>query len=283
MGYTKRVGWLAVAALGAMTWLSACGSDEAEGAFDGNDAATGCTKDLDCKGDRVCNAGACVDPVGSGGSGGSTGSGGSSGVSGGGSAGTGTGGSGVGGSAGSTDAGEDAGGGDGSSGSGGGAGVVRCGTEQCDLGVSERCCSVPGGGGPPTLECQSSSDAGPGGCVTSYRCDGDEDCPAGACCATRGAGPFGQLSSFACEDSCGSGALHVGCRGSSTCPQGQVCCGSRTGAAPGMADAYTNIECSATCDGQNQTVLCDSQDDCSGDAGTCNPSTILPAGFTVCS
>src|SRR6185369_3107868 len=36
-------------------------------------AATGCTKDTDCKGDRVCEAGQCVSPTGNGGAGGSGG------------------------------------------------------------------------------------------------------------------------------------------------------------------------------------------------------------------
>jgi len=72
--------------------------------------------------------------------------------------------------------------------------------------------------------------------------------------------------------------LHVNCRNAQNCQSGNVCCGTRNG---GVFDAYTNMECSETCDGANQTVLCGSVSDCGGQNG-CNQSTILPQGFSYC-
>ncbi|MEL6179594.1 MAG: hypothetical protein AAFS10_11610, partial [Myxococcota bacterium] len=53
--HTRPVALLATAPIAVALWAASCGGD---------DNATGCTSDVDCRGDRVCQEGSCVEPSG---------------------------------------------------------------------------------------------------------------------------------------------------------------------------------------------------------------------------
>jgi hypothetical protein len=251
------------AALLAAAISVACSSDPT--VFTDAGAEPRCGSGPACPSEFSCSNGVCVE-TGAGGSGAA----GSAGV---GPGGTNTGG--VGGTApptgGNAGVGARSGSGGGGGGSGGpGGGRIRCGDQECAIDGNQVCCAVESLLS-TTFECRASG----GGCSVRYECDGDEDCPGGVCCGTRGSA--GQWDAFVCQSSCPGGALHVGCRGATNCQSGNVCCGTRTG---GIFDAYTNVECSETCDGSNQTVLCSSASECG--QRSCSQSTILPQGFSFC-
>ena len=242
----------------------ACSSDP-EVVFRDNDAEARCGTGPACPSGFACNNDVCVvlGPGGSAGGGGESDAATSGGVSGTGIASGGS--AGAGGRAGSPP-------GTGGVGGGPGGGRIQCGDRECSLGGGEICCAMYAPPLPANFECRASG----GGCTVRYECDGDEDCASGVCCGTRGS--TGEWSAFVCQSSCAGGALHVGCRSATNCQSGNVCCGTRTG---GIFDAYTNVECSETCDGSNQTVLCGSASDCGGQS-SCTQSTILPQGFSYC-
>jgi hypothetical protein len=251
---------LAAAAVGA-----ACSSDPTV-VFTDIDAGPGCGENPACPAGFSCSNGVCLEP-GAGGTGGNGGEGGN-GPGGAGPEGSG----GIGATGGSAGSGARSGsGGVSGGGPGPGGGKIRCGDQECSIGDNQVCCATESPLVPVTFECRASG----GGCSVRYECDGDEDCPSGQCCGTRGS--TGQWAAFVCQSSCPGGALHVGCRGAANCQSGNVCCGTRTG---GVFDAYTDVECSQTCDGANQTVLCSSESECGQQS--CSQSTILPEGFSYC-
>ena len=66
---TAAIGSFTVAVALSLLSLPGCGAKEVAdpaspvpAAAPGAPAASACTKDTDCKGDRICTRGACVDP-----------------------------------------------------------------------------------------------------------------------------------------------------------------------------------------------------------------------------
>ena len=80
-----------------------------------------------------------------------------------------------------------------------------------------------------------------------------------------------------CQASCNGESTSVGCGDSSTCADGEVCCGTLAQA----GNYYTDTACSATCEGASSYVLCADDGECSGGL-TCQASMYLPQGFEVC-
>jgi len=69
------------------------------------------------------------------------------------------------------------------------------------------------------------------------------------------------------------------CDGSEDCPSGQLCCGTFDT----EVFTYRSIECSPTCDGADQRLLCHPGDPCSDPTQVCRRSSILAFDFiSVC-
>lgn len=258
--------------------VSSCGSDS--GGF------TGCTKDTDCKGDRLCVEGVCQtadaggDPDAASGSGGATATGGATSASGGGT--TGSGGDPAdGGGAGGT-ANPDGGGG--APGDGGDAAApppsggvgVGCGDQRCSVG--ERCCFSAGNGLPPPLgtpaayTCAASCTGG-----LELNCDSQADCGRGeTCCRVPGFGlpPLATPPQNRCEVDCGDVA--IGCGGPEDCAAGQICCLETRSVL--LSTEAVQTSCTETCDGSPR--LCRVDADCPDGQG-CGASTLLD-GMRTC-
>lgn len=69
------------------------------------------------------------------------------------------------------------------------------------------------------------------------------------------------------------------CDGNEDCTGGQLCCGTFDSA----SFTYRSIECSSSCEGDNQRVLCHPGDTCAAAGQVCRRSQLLPFDFiSVC-
>ncbi len=74
----------------------------------------------------------------------------------------------------------------------------------------------------------------------------------------------------------------VSCATQADCPGGQICCGSQQ--TVNGVTIYTDLSCAQSCNGQNQRVFCDPNQQpsaCPQWAPSCGPSGLLP-GYSVC-
>lgn len=248
---------------------SATGGDSgATGNANGSstNGASGCDNDFDCKGDRICEGGTCVDPSPAGNGGSSGGANGSSAGDGG--VAPGDGGAGGNGTEQPTSVDE-----------------VVCGEAVCDT-TSESCCHAPPllPGSTPTYSCESQCSLN----QITMACDGDADCSDGQTCCRVEPGtllilPLPGEPAYVCADSCDG--RPIGCGGPEGCAAGEVCCGTvmQSGLPPLTSSNITKTACADSCD--DGVVLCRTDDDCAGPdggTGTCVPSQSLE-GLSICS
>lgn len=103
----------------------------------------------------------------------------------------------------------------------------------------------------------------------------NQPCQSGEICCfdTQGQGDFcGQTGQ------CGFGFIELQCNGPEDCP-GQVCCGTID---QQMNPPYTGLQCQATCDQQNEVVICGNNPNICMNGTQCKPSQVLGQGYNVC-
>jgi hypothetical protein len=116
--------------------------------------------------------------------------------------------------------------------------------------------------------------AGSGGGVVEVACPSApcDVSSGGVCCLPL----LGQTGQCLPSGNCMVTETSVTCDGPEDCP-GEICCGTFSGG------NYTVLECSPTCNGQGNVIVCDSAgpNQCMGNAN-CVPSNFLPPGYEVC-
>jgi len=161
-----------------------------------------------------------------------------------------------------------------------------CGPKSCEA-EREQCCVAmlrplgvpveadlscqPRGAAAPVMAGVAGAPA-PATCALSLQCTSDADCSGETVCCMSS-----QLASCKPQAACDAElGRRLVCRQPSECPVGQKCCLHMDSA----AGTFAHSACEATCDLANAGVrLCAGDADCQDDptAGTCTPSSLLPA------
>lgn len=164
-----------------------------------------------------------------------------------------------------------------------GAGLVRCGDSPCNASEGELCCLLSSGVlSGSSWQCTTDSTSCTQG---SFQCDADNDCPDGrVCCYERRSVSLGPAQLTVLESTCRAScadAAPMACAQPTDCPAGQTCCGDLQGTPPLTVLRYDSFVCTDACPAADR-VLCDSTDDCVIEGRVCDPSGVLPPGFSIC-